>query len=107
MLTVLSKFAVTRVVGVTPDPGDPRATAANVPITATPTVAATLRLRSSFISPLPSRLESRRTPLPFLFGWLFGWRAAPSARRTGGAARPPEAPAPPPPLTSPSPRDRE
>jgi transcriptional regulator with XRE-family HTH domain len=31
---------VTRVVDVIPDPGDPRATAASVPITATPTIAA-------------------------------------------------------------------
>jgi hypothetical protein len=35
----LSKFAVTRGVDVNKDAGVPRATAANVPITATPTIA--------------------------------------------------------------------
>jgi mRNA-degrading endonuclease toxin of MazEF toxin-antitoxin module len=58
---VLSKFAVTRVVIVFPDPGDPRATAAaSVPITATPTVAAThlffeRNTRKTFSSPLEIR----------------------------------------------------
>ena len=59
-LDLLSKFALTRDVDVKLNDGDPRATAANVPITATPAVAAPhffLERNARKVSSSPSSAE--------------------------------------------------